>query len=132
VRDHSKRATEPLIAYYARQVDDQHLKLWVTIEHTRADHPGAVDGRVEGSANRMSASCPTDSNRWMDVHHDAIRRRKLPQPFRLGAVEGNAFRGVAVAGRNRLGAAWLIISSTIGLQPSSSACALAISANSPG
>jgi hypothetical protein len=53
VWDHSKRATEPLIAYYARQVDDQHLKLWVTIEHPGADHPGAVDGRVEGSANRL-------------------------------------------------------------------------------
>ena len=37
----------------------------------------------------------------MDVHHDAIRRRKLPQPFRLGAVEESTFRAVAVAGRHR-------------------------------
>jgi hypothetical protein len=50
---------------------------------------------------------PDTQHWWMDVHHDAIRRRKLPQPFRLGAVEENAFRGVAVAlrHRNRLGAA---------------------------
>jgi len=43
----------------------------------------------------------------MDVDHDVIRFRKLPQPFRLRTVEEGAFRAVAVAGRhrNRLGAA---------------------------
>ena len=40
------------------------------------------------------------------MDHDVIRFRKLPQPFRLGAVEESALRTVAVAGRhrNRLGA----------------------------
>jgi hypothetical protein len=57
---------------FTRQVDDQHLKLWVTIERLGADHPGAVDGRDEGSANRLveavlhEISCPTDSiGGWM-------------------------------------------------------------------
>jgi hypothetical protein len=42
-----------------------------------------------------------------EVDHDVIRFRKLPQPFRFGAVEEGAIRAVAVAGRhrNRLGAA---------------------------
>ena len=38
---------------------------------------------------------PDRQHRWMDVHHDAIRRRKLPQPFRLGAVEESAIRAVS-------------------------------------
>jgi len=42
---------------------------------------------------------PDRLHRWMDVHHDVIRCRKLPQPFRLGAVEEDANRAVAIAGR---------------------------------
>ena len=77
---------------------------------------------------------PDRLHRWMDVHHDVIRCRKLPQPFRLGAVEEDAIRAVAIAGRhcNCLGAALRIISSTMGRQASSRACALAAGTNSPG
>src|SRR5271167_909116 len=97
----------------AAHVDDQHLQLRVAIEYAGADHAGAVNGRVEGSANRLVEAVlherlvPDRRHRWMDVHHEVIRFRKLPQPFRLRAVEEDAIGAVAVAGRNRnrLGAA---------------------------
>ena len=65
-------------------MDDQHLKLRVAIEHARTDHPGAVNGRVEGSANRLIKAVlhervvPHRQHRWMNVGHDVIRFRELP------------------------------------------------------
>src|ERR1700678_2337310 len=38
---------------FTAHVDDQHLKLWVTIKHAGADHPGSVDCRIEGTADRL-------------------------------------------------------------------------------
>jgi hypothetical protein len=74
---------------------------------------------------------PDRLHRWMDVHHDVIRCRKLPQPFRLGAVEEDAIRAVAIAGRQlpwrRPGG-----SSPPRWAASSRACALAAGTNSPG
>ncbi len=95
------------------RVRHQHLQLGVAIEQTGGDHPGGVDGRVEGSPNRLVKAVlherlvPDRQHRWMNVDHDVVRCRKLPQPFRLGAVEEGAIRAVALAGRhrNRLGAA---------------------------
>jgi hypothetical protein len=94
-------------------VDDQHLELWVAIKHAGADHSGTVDGRIEGSADRLVEAVlhehlmPDRQHWWMNVDHEVVRFGKLPQPFRLGAVEVGAIRAVAVAGRHRdrLGAA---------------------------
>src|ERR1700690_2522020 len=81
----SKYRSEP-----TAHVNDQHLQLRMAIEHAGGHHPGAVDGRVEGAANRLVEAVlhkrlvPNRLHRWMDVHHDVTRFRKLPQPFRLG------------------------------------------------
>jgi hypothetical protein len=91
----------------AAQVDNEHLQLWVAIEHAGGDHPGAVNGRVEGPADRLVQAVlhqhfvPDRHHRRMNMDHDVIRRRELPEPFRLGAVEEGAIRAVAVAGRHR-------------------------------
>ena len=67
----------------AIRVDDQHLQLWVAI-NTPELTTGAVNGRVEGSAKRLIEAVlherpvPDRQHRWRDVHHDAIRCRKLP------------------------------------------------------
>jgi hypothetical protein len=97
----------------ATHVGDQNLQLRVAIEHAGGDHPGAVNGRVEGSANRLIETVLHQNlvadrlHRRMDMHDNVVRFRKLPQPFGLGAVEEDAIRAVAVAGRHRncLGAA---------------------------
>jgi hypothetical protein len=70
----------------------------------------------------------------MNMDHDVIRFRKLPQPFSFRTIEVDAIRAVAELEATAIAFAppLLIISSMIGRQPSSSAWALAITANSPG
>ena len=68
----------------AAHVGDQHLQLRVAIEHAGGDHSGAVNGRIKGSANRLVEAVlhehlmPDRLHRWMNMHHDVIRFRKLP------------------------------------------------------
>ena len=38
------------------------------VEHTGADHPGAVDGQVEGSANRLVVDAANDGETDRDRH----------------------------------------------------------------
>ena len=38
---------------FTAHVDDQHLKLRVAIEYAGANHPGSVNGRVEGTTGRL-------------------------------------------------------------------------------
>src|ERR1700733_7413031 len=56
---------------FATHMDDQNLQLGVAIEQTGGDHPAAVDGRVERSANRLVETIlhehlvPDRHHRWM-------------------------------------------------------------------
>jgi hypothetical protein len=68
-------------------MDDEHLQLRMPIEHTGGNHPRDVTGRVGRSANRLVEAVLHEYlvsdrlHRWVNMHHEVIRFRKLPQPI---------------------------------------------------